>query len=662
MKKLFSLLFLVICFSVKSQNYNYGKISKEDFSTPIDSEDDAVILYKNRKTNFDYNASDGWVVVTKIHQRIKINSKSGLGWGTHSRLLLKSGENEEEEMVDIKGATYNLTGGKIEKTKLKNNGIFEEDLNKYRNKVSLTMPNVKEGSVIEYQYTIRSPFWNIKRVDLQYDIPIKKAEVKINIPEYFIYNRFQKGYHPLELTQTTSNRKIQYVWRETTGVIATERRESELDFKETRYLILANNIPSMKNEKYVNNINNYRTSFLFELAQYRRPNSIFKNYSLTWDDVVNTIYRSDYFGAELKKTGYYKDDIDAIISANSSLDNRVYNIYNFVKSKVKWNGYYGKHVDQGVRKAYKEQTGNVAEINLMLTSMLKYAGLNANPVLISTRSNGIPLFPTLNGYNYVVAGVEGENGVILLDATDKFSSPDILPFRALNWEGRLVREDGSSSLINLYPEQASKSTISMMVKLNANGDIEGSYRKVVTNHDAMLYRENYVNMNKDQYLEDLENSFTDLVVSDFQVKNDKDLSKPVMESYSFNLENQLDNLGGQIFITPLFFLAEKENPFKLEQREYPIDFGYPSEKKYRINISLPEGYDVESMPESVAFTLPENIGSFKYIISRNGSTIQVLVDFAINQPIISAEYYSTIKDLFKQIIDKENEQIILKKM
>ena len=59
-----------------------------------------------------------------------------------------------------------------------------------------------------------------------------------------------------------------------------------------------------------------------------------------------------------------------------------------------------------MRKAYKDKTGNVAEINLMLTAMLRYAGINANPVLVSTRSNGIALFPNRTAFNYVIAAVE----------------------------------------------------------------------------------------------------------------------------------------------------------------------------------------------------------------------------------------------------------------
>lgn len=95
---------------------------------------------------------------------------------------------------------------------------------------------------------------------------------------------------------------------------------------------------------------------------------------------------------------------------------------------------------QRSQKAYTDKTGNVAEINLMLTSMLRYAGLEANPVLISTRSNGIAYYPTIAAFNYVVSAVDISGELVLLDATEKYSNINVLPFRDLNWIGRLVKK------------------------------------------------------------------------------------------------------------------------------------------------------------------------------------------------------------------------------
>ncbi|HEX9600178.1 MAG TPA: transglutaminase, partial [Mariniflexile sp.] len=308
------------------------------------------------------------------------------------------------------------------------------------------------------------------------------------------------------------------------------------------------------------------------------------------------------------------------------------------------------------------QVGNDAEINLMLTAMLRYAGLNANPVLVSSRNNGIPLFPTLDGYNYVVSAIETLDGVILLDATSKYSTPNILPFRTLNWEGRIVRKDKSSSTISLYPKEKSKKTVSMIASLKDTGNLEGGIRTVKTNHDAMIYREQYLEADKNQYLEKLESKYANMEIDGFEVKNEMDLSKPIMESFKFTLENQADIIADKLYFSPLFFLRTKENPFKLEKREFPVDFGYPSSSKYMINIDLPEGYKVEVIPEPLVMTMPDNLGTFKYNISAIDNKIQLVIDTEINESIISPIYYEALKEYFRKMIEKEAEQIVLTKV
>ena len=201
----------------------------------------------------------------------------------------------------------------------------------------------------------------------------------------------------------------------------------------------------------------------------------------------------------------------------------------------------------------------------------------------------------------------------------------------------------------------------MKVNLNANGDLEGMIRTVKTSHKAMSYRESYLETDKDQFLEKLENKYNGIEISDFEVKNGLDLSKPVMETYKFSLENQADIIGEKMYISPLFFLTTTENPFKLEKREYPIDFGYPSTSKYMINIKIPKGYFVESLPKPKVIALPDDLGKFKYLIANNGKTIQLTLVTEINESIIPSLYYDALKEYFKQLIEKENEKVVLSK-
>jgi len=670
MKNLASLLILLVVSQLSSaQNYKFGKVSKEELEekfNPLDSSASATYLYKYRKTFFEYQQSTGFELVTVVHERVKIYNQQGFDYATKAVSLYKSNSNQEK-VTNIKAYTYNLIDGKIEGAKLKKDGIFKTETSKYRNQTKFTMPNIKEGSVVEYSYKIISPFYqNIDEYQFQHAIPIKKLEAEFQTPEYYNFKVNMKGFLPI--TPKIENRRGKLKYKNKIPInenkaldVTTHYRTGEVEFNKTVTTYNLENVPALKEEPYVNNINNYRASVKYELSYKKLPNSNIEYYSSTWEDVVKAVYKRSEFGAELSKSGYYKDDIDALINTVSDPERRISLIFDHVKSRVKWNGYYSKYTNDGVKKAYKTQVGNVAEINLMLTSMLRYAGLNANPVLVSTRRNGIPIFPTREGYNYVISCVELPTGNVLLDATNKYGSPNILPYRALNWEGRIIKKSGTSSLISLYPEENSKTTTLMLINLFEDGDITGDFREVKTNHSALSYRNRYSNSDKDDFIEKLENKYEGLELSDFEVTNLDDLMKPIIEIYKFTIESQADIIGDKIYFSPLFFLKTKEDPFKLEKREFPVDFGYPYTSLYRITIKLPEGYIVESMPKTEAFALPENLGVFKYNLSHNESTIQLVIETKINTPIIPSFYYDTLKAYFNKLIEKENEQIVLTK-
>lgn len=111
----------------------------------------------------------------------------------------------------------------------------------------------------------------------------------------------------------------------------------------------------------------------------------------------------------------------------------------------------------------------------------------------------------------------------------------------------------------------------------------------------------------------------------------------------------------------MLYFTGKQNPFKQDEREFPIDFGYPWQDKYMINITLPEGYVVESLPKPAAVAMEENIGSFKYNAAVQGNLIQISVTLDINYPNVSNVYYKTLKDFYQMVIDKQNEKIVLKR-
>lgn len=659
-------ILLLFVSKINAQDFKLGKVSIAELEQkvhPKDSSAVAAILYKKGKTRIEYDVNDGFITLTDVETRIKIYKKEGYDWANQKVWYYNNGSFKEK--VSFSDAvTYNLVDGKIEKTKLKSDGAFDEVVNKFRGQKKITMPNVKEGSVIEFSYSVRSPSaQSIREWDFQSSIPVNYSEFKTYVPEYYVFNTKQRGYVYPKITTEKNSKDIIFTSKERSdGVSRTSFSQDKVAYQETQTTYVATDFPAMKEEAYVNNIDNYTSSIAHELSMTRFPNAPLKTFSTDWNSVTKTIYDYDDFGPELNKTGYFEEDLKKILADKNTMEEKISAIFNHVKANIKWNDYYGYGCDNGVKKAYKEKTGNIADINLMLTAMLRNAGLTANPVLVSTRSNGISVFPNRTAFNYVIAAVETPNGNILLDASDKFATPNVLPFRALNWLGRLIRKDGSSEEVDLMPKKASNDIVFINYSIDPEGKVTGKTRRQCTDYNAMITRKNIFSLKEEEYLEKLENENNKIEISDYSKTNEKDLLMPITESYSFAGNNLCEVIGGKIYVSPMLFFTNEKNPFKQEVREYPVDFGYPFLDKYNIIIRIPEGFAVETLPKPAIINMEDNLGSFKFNIASDGSTLQLNIQHQINEAIVSTDQYDMLKEYYKGMIAKETEKIVLKRI
>ncbi|WP_452600376.1 DUF3858 domain-containing protein [Pontimicrobium sp. MEBiC01747] len=676
MKKVIVITLLLLCSFSFSQNYKFGKVSKEELAEKTYNNDttvNAAVLYREHKVYYNYVQDAGFKRFIEIFERIKIYNKDGFKWGTKVENLYNENASNKEKLLNLKAYTYNIEGGKIEKDKLKKNGIFKEEKNEYWKQYKFTMPNLKEGSIIEYKYVIESPNIELDDDVFQYNIPIKQFNYQLKVPEYFRVSKIlntRAKYIP-EILERSKNRKLLVSYHSSfaNGSAEAKTKFSKENLVERTYDILENiyeadlqNIPALKREPYVDNINNYRAIVKWEVKSIKSFDGSVKEYSTDWEQVTKSIYNRESFGRQLSKTTYFEEDLKNIIKGINSPEEKVALIYNFVKTKIKWNGRRGYTSELGVKKAYKERVGNTADINLMLTSMLRYAGLDASPVLVSTRDNGIPILPSTKGFNYVIAAISLENGFILLDGTSKYGSANILRENSINWKGRLVKQNGTSGWIGLTPQTKSKEIALMNVEINDDLSISGKIRKQLTEYLALGYRDNYYTTNNDAIIKDFEDGKGDIEITNLSIKNKEALNKPISYTYDYKLNNEVEEIGDKLYISPLLFLAPEENPFKQDSRTYPIDFIYPLYSKYSITIKIPEGYAVESIPENAKVQLNGVDGEFSYIVKSLGNKLQVMVTTNLNKTLILPAEYEQFKQFFQLSFEKQTDKIVLKKV
>ncbi|MCR9183272.1 MAG: DUF3857 domain-containing protein [Flavobacteriaceae bacterium] len=669
MKTLFTLFILLFSTVLNAQRFDFGKVSEEEIleqEHPTDHEAPAAVLYKKSRIYFEYD--NQWQYVQEVEARVKIYKKEGFDEATVEVPLYKPGAGSNQIFSNLRAFTYNLDGKKVVKERVRNDAQFQEIQDDNWVSEKFTFPNVKEGSVIEYSYKVTSPYLSsLPWFYFQEDIPVNFAEYKLETPEYLGYKSYNKGFFPLKIEESREQDlfTFRYVPKLTDGNTAVgshKTQEGTLNYTLLKTIYTAENVPKITREEYLNNFYNYLTAMKHELEWTKFPNTELKTFAKSWDDVVKNIFKSDHFGKELEEKNYFENEITQLITEAKTNKEKAATIFEFLKSKMTWNGIYGKYTRDGVKKAYASRTGNVAEINLMLTAMFRNAGLYASPVLVSTKRHGIPLFPTVDGYNYLISSVEMDGQTFLFDATNPYSTPNILPERTLNWFGRKVRKDEESEAINLMATNASRRVTNLEVKLNEGGTLEGKLRNTYTDHLALEIRDSYASLSDEKYIENLENHYSSLTVSNFGFQNKKDPYKPLVESYDFENANAFDQMGDKIFFQPSFFLISTKNPFTAETRSYPIDFKYPTQETYMINIFVPEGYQVESLPQSEIFELPGGLGDFKYMISNTDNNIQLRINTSINSTLVPADFYEPLKAFYEAKVTKLSEKITLSKI
>lgn len=650
----------------------FGKVSKEELNMtvyPADSSAHAAILYDFGKTEFRYDVHNdkGWQLIFNRKMRIKILDKEGVSSADFRFKLYHDGTASKEKLEDIEGITFNLEDGKVVKTKLERDNVMETEEDKNHTSYSFAMPNVRAGSVIDVTYRIRSDFMmNLQPWHFQSTIPTVWSEYYVEIPEYFAYKQTLTGYNTLTVNERTEGRgSITFTTKDRNNgrVTSTTYERETVEYSTKRFKMAMKDVPAFKEEDYLTTPNNYLSIFSFELASVKTDEVNYKNYTETWEKINELLLDHQDFGKAIGRHGYLKDDLEMALNGLTGETEKLEAVLAMIKTRIRWDEHNALTADD-LKEAWNKKRGSSGEINLALISALRMAGLQADPVALSTRSNGIlnPVHPTITDFNYVVARVVAGGDTLLVDATEPLAPAGLLPVRCLNDKGRLITTN-APRWINLNPVVKTKRSGSYTVKIDADGNITGTAQIGREGYEALDFRKQMAAAaSQDDFYKEKAKLTEGLSITTHALTGIDSLAKPLNESFDFTIADALDLNTGLILINPIIFEATKNNPFKLKERSYPVEFPYPFNETLMFTWTIPDGYAVDHLPVPALVILPEKGGKFTYNVVQNGNTITVISIINLNQTTFVSSQYEYIKTFFAQIVAKHAETIVLKKI
>ncbi len=634
----------------------FGKVEMPDLQMKTyekDTSAEAVVLCDYGTARMQYNQDKGFQLNFERTVRIKILKKSGYDWATGQIVTYKSPSGEGRKLVELKGNTYNLENGKIVKEKMSKESIFTEKVVGKYSTQKFTLPNVREGSVIEYTYTILSDnLYSLEDWQFQETIPTVWSEYRMIIPTYFNYKIQTHGYEPFHVSN------LEYAQES----FIIQAGAPPLDARSNSYRWVMKDVPAIRSEAYITTVNDYLSSVEFELSSVNIPGQRYQPVSSTWTAIAQELFDSESFGMQMKRGGFMKDVAAKIKTEHKEPAAQAIAAYEYIRHHMSWNGEIRMYSD-GTKKAYESHTGSSADINLMLIALLQDLGLNARPVLISTRDHGrvLPYYVSQSKFNYVLAHVQLGEEYLLLDACDDHVTPGVLPIRCLNGIGRIMDEKGGD-WVSLAPKEKKVELITVDMTIQTNGDIKGKIEKSLAGYTAASVRRKIEEEGSDKYTETLRKAYTNWQIDKLEMQNVDKPSQALNEKFELTIAEAAQQAGNRLYLKPLLTEAITENPFKLTERKYPVDFATNVDHTYIANFTIPEGYTVEEMPKNINLVLPENAAKFSFVVGVNGNKIQVMHKFLIRKPVFYAEEYLQLRELYTQMVSKHAEQIVLKKI
>lgn len=572
------------------------------------------------------------------HVRIKILKDKGLD-AANIKILYYSYK-KAETVKNITAQTYNLDrSGNLIISKLEKKNIYDKQISKNVSQKIFSFPEVKRGSILEYSYTIASTLdLGLRDWEFQTTIPVKFSRVSITSPD---------------------NLNISMV---PVCTMPVSKEKLEIHGDNVNRFMMAN-IPAIREEPFVSSEKDYVQRLELNLV------SIFTGYrfivlSNTWSSLIKELQSNEDFGEQLTRSIPRPDTLQKLMDKADSPYQKMAGIFRYVRNHMDWNGNTGIWAQNGVLTAWENKKGNSGDINLILVNLLRAGGIHANPILVSSHENGMinELTPEYEQFDDVMAYVNIKGKIYVLDASDKYASPNIVPWDVMFTKGIVIEKDGLNEWrwCSLWNENQ---IFNNLVVLNADIDQEGIMKGVSTIYSSGYTRSSRyrsLKSGKEKFIEKyFATSNPEIKIDTVTFNNEAIDTLPLEQHIAFT--QNLNATGDYRFFKTNPFTGYENNPFTSDTRFSDIFFGANQKFTFVVNINLPDGYNLEALPKNTTLIMPDTSIIFRRVDQGGDGKFSMRTTIEFKKPFYKVTDYDNFREFYKTFFDLLNEQVVIRK-
>jgi hypothetical protein len=621
-----------------------------------DPQAEAVVLFDIGDSRFIDKLNGYDIQFTRI-RRIKILSRAGIKYSEIS-IPVYNDNGKSETVTSIEAFSYNYNNGKLEKTPLDQISVYNEKINNNWNVKKFAMPDIRQGTIIEYKYILESPFhFNLPDWEFQDRIPTVYSKYTVRMIPFYEYAFIVQGITKFDSQESHADKEKRSFG--SVNELYGKNVGSGFEFQDMIHTYIMRNVPAFKDESYITSVSDYIMKMDFQLAKFYSPEGRSTEVISTWPLLIQEMLKADNFGKYQNSCERLAKNIleKELSITNKSEVEKCQAIINYVKSKYTWDGFSDKFTTKSPKDFINQKKGNPAEINLFMTALLNAAGITANPVVLSTRDHGkINLnYPFIDFFNYVVVLIKMDNQVSLADGAEFFTQYNRIPPKCINEKGLIISKEGENWIsLDLQYNSIDQKTINLKID-PVTFNMTSSLIIQASEYDSYWYKKKFSNdtVKIKEYLLDkgIEK------VLKISTMNYDQAEKPYI--ISCNGISEVERLDNKIIVSPFLKFAKQTNELTQSTRTYPVDFTYSRAEVYKTNVQIPSGYKVMTLPG------PQNIDNdlveIKLEYKEANGIISIEGSFKFKKAVYAPTEYTRLRDYINTIIKKFNEPLVLEK-